>query len=81
MTPQSDWKAELGAVVYLHGCGPPRRCVVEVQEVRYYRVPPTERRRYGVVPWPRGRYGDETPKYEAGVVTMVDGSEIEVEQP
>jgi hypothetical protein len=85
MTPESDWKAPLGAVVTLHEApktGPHRRCQVEARRVTEYRSPERgDYREYGVRPLDPVFCGLRLRPCEAGLLEWVDGSKIEVEQP
>ena len=84
MTPESDWKAQLGETVRLHEApksGRHRCCRVEARRVTEFRTPERpDYREYGVCPLETWRFGERIRLAEPGVLEWVDGSKIEVEK-
>jgi len=85
MTPESDWKAQLGETVRLHEApksGRHRCCRVEARRVTEYWTPERpDYREYGVCALEAWVFGERIRLAEAGVLEWVDGSKIEVEKP
>ena len=84
MTPESDWKAQLGATVRLHEApksGRHRCCRVEARRVTEFRTPERpDYREYGVCPLEAWVFGERIRLAEPGVLEWVHGSKIEVEK-